>query len=221
MIRITLQYGGTEKKLLVPEMKKLRDVLNEADIAFSPEDHLIIGDRTLSGDELDKNLIDLGLAGSPELTARIEYDLPWDTRSPEEALQGSVIYPPKARVIGCACIIFSAFTLDLLRDYQRYFPEALVRRDEKGDPVFAISLDESSPGSLNEFGAVFSRHTTKSGNPTITILIDPDCDDPEEAVRNSLGPAILNLVEMEETLTTRYHELQERKDLLDLHISRA
>lgn len=58
-------------------------------------------------------------------------------------------------------------------------------------------------------------------NPTITILIDPDCDDPEEAVRNSLGPAILNLVDMEESLTTRYHELQERKDLLNLHISRA
>lgn len=221
MIRITLQYGANTRKLLVPEMKKLRDVLIEEDVDFSPEDHLVIGDRNLSGDELDKNLIDLGLTDSTELTARIEYDLPWDTRSPEEALQGSVIYPPKARVIGCACIIFSAFTLDLLRDYQRYFPEALVRRDEKGDPVFAISLDESSPGSLNEFGAVFSRHTTKAGNPTITILIDPDCDDPEEAVRNSLGPAILNLVDMEESLTTRYYELQERKDLLNLHISRA
>ena len=54
MIRITLQYGANTRKLLVPEMKKLRDVLTEADIAFSPEDHLIIGDRTLSGDELEK-----------------------------------------------------------------------------------------------------------------------------------------------------------------------
>lgn len=220
MIKVTLKYAGNEKKVLAPEMQKIRDLLKEAGIDFSEDDRVIIGGRQLSGDEIDQNFIELGLAESSELALQIEYDLPWESESSNEVPAGSVVYPPKARIIGCACIIFSVFTPDELRDFQRYLPEALVKRDEKGEPVFAISLDESSAGSLNQYGAVFSRKAVKSGEATITILIDPDCDDPEEAVRASIGSAILSLVDMEEYLMTRRHELEERKELLNLHISK-
>jgi len=220
MIKVTLKYDGNEKKVLAPEMQKIRDLLKEAGIDFSEDDRVIICGRQLSGDEIDHNFIELGLAESSELALQIEYDLPWESESSNEVPAGSVVYPPKARIIGCACIIFSVFTPDELRDFQRNLPEALVKRDEKGEPVFAISLDESSAGSLNQYGAVFSRKAVKSGEATITILIDPDCDDPEEAVRESIGSAILSLVDMEEYLMTRRHELEERKELLNLHISK-
>ena len=221
MIKITLKYGKNEKKVLVPEMQKVRDFLKEAEVDFSENDGVIVGERLLSEDEIDQNFIDLGLADSSELTVRIEYDLPWKTDCLDEITQGSVVYPPKAHVIGCACIIFSAFTPDDLRDFRRYLPEALVRRDEKGDPVFAISLDEKSPGSLNEYGAVFSTKTTKNGNATITIIIDPDCDDPEEAVRDTLGTAIIHLVDQEEYLMTQYKKLEEKKELVNGYISKG
>ncbi len=85
-------------------------------------------------------------------------------------------------------------------------PEALTMRDESGDPVFAIALDEKSPGSLTKYGAVFSKKATKQGNATITIIIDPDCDDTEEAVRETIGSAIVKLVDMEEYLMTKMSE---------------
>ena len=221
MIKITLKNGEKEKKILVPEMQKVRDFLKDADVDFSSDDGVIVGERLLTGDEIDQNFIDLGLADSSELTVRIEYDLPWKTDYPKDVPQDPVIYPPKALVIGCACIIFSEFTPDELRDFQRYLPEALVRRDAKGEPVFAISLDEKSPGSLNEYGAVFSTKTNKAGNAVITIIIDPECDDPEEAVRKTLGPAILSLIEQEKYLITQHGKLEEKKDLLNEYISRT
>jgi len=218
MIKITLKYGEKEKKLLAPEMQSVSDFLKDAAVDFSGGDGVIVSDRLLSGDELNKSFIELGLTES-ELTVKIEYDLPWVNVNPEEIPQGSVVYPPKAQIIGCACNIFSAFSPDELRDFQHYLPEALVKRDAKGDPVFAISLDEKSPGSLNEYGAVFSTKTTKSGNAVITILIDPECDDPEEAVRETLGKGIINLVEQEEYLMTRNKDLEEKKSLLNEYIS--
>ena len=220
MIKITLKYGDKEKKVLVPEMQKVGDFLKDAGVDLSEDDGVIVGDRLLSGDELDKSFIELGLAESSELNVKIEYDLPWATGKSEEIPQGSVVYPPKAQIIGCACFIFSAFSPDELRDFQRYLPEALVRRDEKGEPVFAISLDEKSAGSMNEYGAVFSTKSTKSGNAVITILIDPECDDPEEAVRQSLGKGIINLVEQEEYLMTQRGKLEEKKETLNGYISR-
>ena len=219
MIRITLKHGDKEKKLLAPETKKVGDFLKEAEVDFSDEDSVIIGDRLLQGDEIDKSFIDLDFAKSSELTIRIEADLPWKTSDSGEESFGSVIYPPKARIIGCACIIVSSFSPNALRDYQRYLPETLTVRDEAGDPTFAISLDEKGPGSLNEYGAVFSKRTTSDGNATITILIDPECDDPEEAVRESIGAGILKLIDLEEHLMKKHHEIVERKALLDEYIS--
>ena len=93
-------------------------------------------------------------------------------------------------------------------------------QDEHGDPIFAISLDETSPGSLNDYGAVFSTKTNKHGHATITIVIDPECEDTEKLVRESLGSSILRLIRMEQHLLMKQPELNEKKSLLADHITR-
>ena len=69
--------------------------------------------------------------------------------------------------------------------------------DAKGEPIFATDVDGIKPGSLNNYGAVFSGKTTSQGNATIPILLDPTCEDTEKLVREKLGSAILSLVDME------------------------
>lgn len=221
MIKITLKYGEKEKKILAPEQKTVRDILKDAEIDFSEEDRIFAGNRQLSEDQMDRNLFELGHGDSSELTIRIEYDLPWEVADTDtwDDSNTSMVHPPKALVIGSACIIFSALTPEDIRDFQRYLPEALVQRDESGEPVFAISLDEKSPGSLNQYGAVFSKRTNSDGNATITILIDPECEDPKKTVREQLGSALISLVEMEEKLMRKLKDLQEKKGILDLYIS--
>ena len=219
MIKIMLKVDGKEKKLLAPEQKPIRDILAEAGVHISSGDKVNIDGRELSMDDLARNILDLGYLDSSELTFGVEYDLPWETDRSDDTEPGSAICPSKARILGCACIIMSAFTPDELRDFQRYMPEVLTMRDERGEPVFAISLDERSPGSINQYGAVFSRYPNEDGRATMTIIIDPECDDREDAVREKLGSAILSLTDMEEHLMPRLSELQERKNLLKTQIS--
>ena len=220
MIRVTLKYEGNEKKILVSEQKKLRECLEESDIGFSPADAAFINDRRLSEEDLEKQLLELASGDASDITIRVEYDLPWETFSSSTDDGLPVIYPSKSLVVGCACIIFSEFTPDELRDFQCFMPEALTMRDDHGDPIFAISLEETSPGSLNEYGAVFSNKTNKQGHATITIVIDPECEDTEKLVRDSLGSSILRLIRMEQHLLMKQSELDEKKSLLADHITR-
>ena len=222
MIKVTLKYGGQEKKILVPEQRKVREVLEECEVSYSAGVVVTVGDRFLNKNDLDRELHELTDHDSSDLTIRIDEgdDLPWETREVVSDDDLPQTDPSKALVVGCACIIFSEFTPDELWDFQRYMPEVMSQRDEHGDPVFAISVDEKSPGSLNEYGAVFSTKTNRQGHATITIVIDPECEDTEKLVRDSLGSSILRLMRMEQYLLKKQSELDEKKSLLADHIAR-
>ena len=220
MVKIKILHNGNEKKLIASEEKPIKDILAEAKVGFTPFDSVVLNGKKLSTEELEGCISELGIFES-EITVSIEDSVPWETSDSEKPELGSVIYPPKAQVIGCACIIFSAFTVEELKELQQYMPDAMTMRDDKGEPIFAISIDETKPGSLNNYGAVFSGKTTSQGNATITILLDPTCEDTEKLVREKLGSAILNLVDLEEYLMKKLADLQKRKGLLNIHIKKT
>lgn len=225
MIRLTVKYPDGKKEIvLVPEQKPVKSVLESLE-GYTPGDSVILNERKLSSEDLEKSFPDLGFGAAPEMTLTIEEDVPWFTEEDETSAkesnpfnEGSVIYPPKARIDGCACIITSAFTPEEIRDFRRYMPEALVLKNAEGEPLFAVDIDETSPGSINQYGVVFSKHTNREGNATATILLDPECEDCERLVRDKIGSAILSLVELEERLVKDVSRLEKRKALLMDHI---
>ncbi len=221
MVKLKIVHNGDEKKLIASEQKPIKDILDEGEVGFTPFDSVVLNGKKLSADELEKCILELGFDESSEITVNIEDDVPWETSDSEKPEFGSVIYPPKAQVIGCACIIFSAFTLDELKEMQQFMPDAMTMRDDKGEPIFAISVDETQPGSLNKYGAVFSGKTTSQGNATITIVLDPTCENTEKLVREKLGSAILSLVDMEEYLVKKLPDLHKRKGLLDDYVMKT
>ena len=81
---------------------------------------------------------------------------------------------------------------------------------------FTFETSDDSIVTVSDSGLITAH---SEGNATITIIIDPDCDDAEEAVRDTLGSAIINLVEMEEHLMSLMCELNKKKSLLDDYIS--
>ena len=219
MIRNTPKFDGTGKKLIVSEQKKVIDILREAGIHFSSIDSASIDGKLLSVDDLNRNLPELGYADSSEPTIKILYDLPWETDDSLPETLESMVYPLKAMVIGSACVIFSAFSPNVLQDFQNFLPEAMIMRNTSGEPVFTVSLDVSSPGSLDKSSAVFSRRTANKGKATITIMIDPEVDDPREAIITIFGSAILHLLELEESMKKRIFELEEKKSLLNKYMA--
>ena len=125
-------------------------------------------------------------------------------------------------VAGCACIIFSRLTPEEIRQFKTYHPEALVMEDDiTGEPVFAVDLDEESPGSLTSCGATFGKVTSADGKATITIVLDPASDNPAELVQQKLASPLLLLDEIEQQLVELLPKLKEEQETVSGMIRRA
>lgn len=219
MLKITLCHNGQKDELLVPEQMSIYDILKEKDLVAMPFDTVILDGKEITFKDLDKNVIELGFTDRDALNLSLNENPPWVTGNEETSFYAVQDPSPRVLIVGCACVIFSAFTPDQLRGLQCILPEALTVRDAQGAPVFAISLDPASPGSLTKDGAVFSAHPSSRGNATITILIDPKVEDPYQKVCESLGPALLRLMDLEESLKARLPEVEDIRDRLDNAIS--
>lgn len=207
MLKITLCHKGKKEVLLVPETKTINEILKEKDLVALPFDSVVLDGIAIPFKDLDKNVIELGFSDRDALNLSLNENPPWVNGSDDPFAFPAEQFS-RVLVVGCACVIFSAFTPDELRDLQRFLPDALTARDAQG-AVFAISLDPSSPGSLTKDGAVFSAHPSSRGKATITILIDPEVDDPYQKVCESLGPALLRLMDLEKSLKARLPEMEE------------
>ena len=103
----------------------------------------------------------------------------------------------QATVVGSSCVVKSTLTPADIKRVKKFHPEALMMDDEDGVPVFAIDIDEDTPGEINNNGACFGNATSSDGKATITIVIDPTAEDPAELVYEKLGRALMYLKEME------------------------
>lgn len=125
----------------------------------------------------------------------------------------------KAVVMGCACVIFSSLTPDEIKRFKAFHPEALQMKDEDDGTVFSIDI-ENGAGSLLPEGATFSNVTSADGKATITVLLDPDIEDPMDAVKDRLGKPLMNLIEMEEHLLKMLPDLKEEEQKIEAQFMR-
>ena len=123
----------------------------------------------------------------------------------------------KVIVAGCACVVFSELTPDEIRRLMHLHPEALEMKDDDA-VVFTIDIDDG-PGSLRPDGATFSNVTSAEGKATITILIDPECEDPMGKVREHLDSPLQTLMEMEAHLVELLPNLAEEEKDLGTHFT--
>ena len=118
-------------------------------------------------------------------------------------------------IAGCACVITSVFTREELERFKEFAPELLTMVDDSGQPVFAIDIADDTAGSLNRHGAVFGAAASASGQATITVLLAPSVTDRRDAVRTTLGSALLNLRELEDRLKKHLPEVEAKIRQID------
>ena len=103
----------------------------------------------------------------------------------------------KVKFAGRAIVVSSRCTVSQLREIAKYKPEALVKKEDEKE-VYRLSLGTEAFGT--KF-ATFSDNKTDSTQPaTLTILVEPGID-AKEHFDDKYGSALLNLIEMEESLT--------------------
>jgi len=192
MVKITLITNNPREVDIVPETMTVREFLEKHNVNYG-----------LSSTSID---------GSPLNTAGLDATFA-DHQVTERAIVTSL--PNKdngaqAVVVGSSCVIKSTLTPEQIKKVKKLHPEMLTMYDED-EPCFAIDIDETQPGSINEVGACFGSATSPDGKATITVVIDPASEDPAETVYNRLGQALLLLDEAEKNIVEALPEMDEEE----------
>ena len=117
----------------------------------------------------------------------------------------------KTVVAGDAVVITSAMALEELKTIKKYRPETLVLKDEEGEPIFAVGVTRGS-GCISKYGAEFgSESHGEDPKACITMIVPGITGDVEAQVSEMVGPAILRLNEIEDTLPAVLEEIENEK----------
>ena len=117
----------------------------------------------------------------------------------------------KITVVGNAVVITSSMKLEDLKTIKKYRPDALILKDDDGDPVYAIGVGPT--GNLNSCGAEFSGATHDEEKlATITMAYTGSEDaDVKEVVAEQVGASIITLNKLEATLPAVLEEIATEK----------
>ncbi len=193
MVKITLVTNNPREVDIVPETMTVREFLTKHGVNYGLASTAIDGDP-LYTEGLDMTFADHHVTGEAIVTSLPNKD------------NGA-----QAIVVGSSCVIRSTLKPDQIKKIKKIHPEALCMYDENDEMVFRLDIDETTPGSINQYGAVFGNATDPDGNATITIVIDPSFEDPAEAVYDQLGRALLYLKDMEEQIAEMIPEMSEEE----------
>lgn len=127
----------------------------------------------------------------------------------------------KIVVAGEAVVITSTMRLDELRTIKKYRPEALCLKDEEGEPIFCIGVTTGA-GAIGKYGAEFGAEGHGDEPKACITMVCPGISgDVKEAVSELIGPAILRLNEIEDTLPAVLEEIVAEKAAIEGTISVA
>lgn len=136
----------------------------------------------------------------------------------QKSLNEEGVTMSKVIIAGCACVYFSNLTPEDVDRFKTFAPEALTMYDEDDEAVFSLDIDDG-PGRITPEKAVLSRSKSADGKATVTMLIDPECEDKLRLIQEKIGPAILQLEDLEEQLLENVGKLKERQDKVNVMMS--
>ena len=106
----------------------------------------------------------------------------------------------KIRIVGSACVITSARTLEELKRDKKYRPNALKLVEDK-KTTFAVDVTEAGYGSASTYGVCFDAATPdKEKLACLTLMIPAGIANPLTYVRETYGAALLGLNTVESAL---------------------
>lgn len=193
MIKVTLITNTSRNIIMANEEDTVRDILNDNDVNYGAGKVAIDG-YSLNLQDLDSTLPDLGIHDGCYLSVVVKAE-----------------NAASATVCGNAVVLKSTMKREDIALIEKYRPEALIVKDEDGNPEFAIGITERSAGHVNKNGVTFGPATTADGNATVTILFDPDAD-VTAAIEDQMGSAILKLGKLEEKLPEIIEEIKTEQE---------
>lgn len=119
----------------------------------------------------------------------------------------------KITVVGNALVVTSTLKFEDIEKVSKFKPEALILKNEKDVPIFAIGTTSES-GSINSLGAIFDGATRDGeGLATITMAIPFEAtnDELKETVAEEYSGAFASLKKLEASIPEVVKELDDAK----------
>ena len=189
MVKITLITNNPKEIDIVPETMTVREFLEKHNVNYG------LASTSIDGVPMSSGGMDMTLA-EHQITDRAIISCLANKDNGAQAI-----------VVGSSCVVKSTLTPAEIKRIKKFHPEALMMDDEDGDPIFAVDIDETMPGSINNNGACFGNATSQDGKATITVVLDPAVENTEDLVYDKLGRALMYLKEMEEHIAEILPEL--------------
>lgn len=200
MVKCTVITTAGRKSDLFAETKTPKDILEYFDIDYSAATNTLDGER-LNAAKMNTSLRDLGVANECRLSSIVKID-----------------NAAKLVIAGAAAVLTSDVKLADWNRIQEMSPEALTMVDEDEEPYFKVAVGEG-PGTIGEYGIEFANETTnQEGKATVTVLLDPEAEDKIALVKKNIGPALLNLIELEKEVPDILKEIEDMEKAIDQNI---
>lgn len=131
----------------------------------------------------------------------------------------------KIVIVGDAVVITSSMKLEDIKTIQKYRPDALILKDEEGEPVFRLGVcKDGECGDIGKYGAEFSsaaRDGTGLATMTLSAAGAPEDQDITEFVADTIGAYIAQLNKLEASLTDVLAEITAERDEIKASITVA
>ena len=197
MVKVTVITTAGRKSDIFEETKTPKDILEYFDIDYSVATNSLDSER-LNAAKMNMSLRDLGVTNECRLSSIVKID-----------------NAAKLVIAGAAAVLTSDVKLEDWKRIQEMSGESLTLVDEDDEPFFKVSVGEG-PGAASEYGIEFADETTnQDGKATVTVLLDPTAEDKVGLVKKKIGPALLNLIELEKEVPNILKEIEDMEKQID------
>lgn len=126
----------------------------------------------------------------------------------------------KITLIGKAIVITSAVKSATIKQLKKFSPASLVKKDDKGAPVYAIDLSVKGTVGISKNGITFNG-TSKEGFAQATVLVPDGTATSAEYVVDNFGAALFELDSFETEVNAAYADLAAQIKAVESNITEA
>lgn len=193
MVKVYCTTTAGRKSDLFDENQTIREIFDAFDVDYSVATNCIDGTK-IDPAGMDKSLREWGVEKECRLSSIVKID-----------------NAAHVDISGASAVLVSDVKLDDWKRVEKYAPEMLkIIDDDSGDVLFKVKTCCGS-GSINEYGVCFGSYTNEGGKATVTTLLDEEVEDKMQAVKDTLGSALLDLNAIEEEIPSVLKDIDEKE----------
>lgn len=127
----------------------------------------------------------------------------------------------RAIIMGPTCTVFSSLKLNEWKWIQANHSDFLKITDERGKLSFAVELSDDMPGHIDDDIVIFGCKPSQDGYAIITVLFDPEDDEPEKLITSKLSEGIMKLAMVESMAMTAFRRADDKNRVIRTKIIRC